>query len=86
MYAGLISHIIAEFTYYSRIFVESFGLSTYKNMPSGIKTIFQYFLLFNLDCLFFLSPHSLIEWTNQGLARKTEAALCVLHIKRLSEN
>ena len=55
MYAGLISHIIAEFTYYSRIFVESFGLSTYKNMPSGIKTIFQYFLLFNLDCLFFLS-------------------------------
>ena len=55
MYVDFISHIIAEFTYYSRIFIESFGLSTYKNMPSGIKTISQYFLLFNLDCLFFLS-------------------------------
>ena len=33
-----------------------------------------------------VNSHSLIEWTNQGLARKTEAALCVLHIKRLSEN
>ena len=38
MYVDLISHIIADFIYYSRIFVESFGLSTYKNMPSGIKT------------------------------------------------
>ena len=55
MYVDLVSRIIAEFIYYSRIFVEFFGLSTYKNMPSGIKTIFQYFLLFNLDCLFFRS-------------------------------
>ena len=55
MDVDIVSHIVAEFIYYSRIFVESFGLSTYKNMPSGIKTVFQYFFLFNLDCLFFLS-------------------------------
>lgn len=33
-----------------------------------------------------VNSHSLIEWTSQGLARKTEAALCVLHIKKLIEN
>lgn len=33
-----------------------------------------------------VNSHSLIEWTSQGLARKTETPLCVLDIKRLIEN
>lgn len=33
-----------------------------------------------------VNSHSLTEWTSQGLARRTEAALCVLDIQRLIEN
>ena len=33
-----------------------------------------------------VNSHSLIEWTSQGLARRTEASLCVLDIQRLIEN